>query len=102
MHTDLVTADSARVRLARIGGDALLGGELGQGLQLRIGPSIRYADAQRDSTTLAGQPLVLAADAFEPQVHAGGAARLAFDLSDSPINPRQGFRLKLMPLPTPG
>ncbi|MEL6614474.1 MAG: BamA/TamA family outer membrane protein [Bacteroidota bacterium] len=93
--TPQVGVDFARVDIARLQGDALLGGELGQNLRIYAGPSVRYADAQRDTSDFVtpGAPgFTLAPEAFDPQVHAGGAARLTLDLASGGVNPRQGFR----------
>ncbi|MEM6327910.1 MAG: BamA/TamA family outer membrane protein, partial [Bacteroidota bacterium] len=93
--TDLAAPDSARVRLAQIRGDALFGGSLGQSLRLRLGPSARYADVERD-TAAVGVPIVqLPGDPFAPQLHTGAAGRLTLDLTDSAINPRQGLEVDL-------
>lgn len=94
--TRLVAPDLARVRLAQIRGEALLGGGLGENLRLRAGPSVRYVDVQGEDDGFVGAPLLgLTESSFDPQLHVGGAARLTLDLTDSPINPRQGFELDL-------
>ena len=91
--TRLVDQEFARTQLARIGGQALLGGELGQGLRFSIGPTVRYADARRDTLQGAGFPQsTLAPEAFEAQAHAGAAARLTLDLASGGVNPQQGVR----------
>ena len=93
--TPLADVDLARVQLARIGGQALLGGELGQGLRFALGPAVRYTDVRRDTSGFVGPgvPLsTLAPEAFDPQLHAGGAARLTLDLASGGVNPRQGVR----------
>ncbi|OZC04261.1 hypothetical protein BSZ36_15485 [Rubricoccus marinus] len=90
----LEDVDLARVNLAQIRGEALLGGELGQGLRLRLGPSVRYADAQiGDTPTVAS--MQLSPEAFEPQVHAGGAGSLTLDLASGGINPKRGVKLSV-------
>ena len=82
--------------LARLGARAGLGVSLGESLQLVIGPSVRYADATRDSLQAAAGPIsTLPDEAFEAQLHGGGYARLAASTVDSPSNPRQGLRFAL-------
>ncbi|MEM1054664.1 MAG: BamA/TamA family outer membrane protein [Bacteroidota bacterium] len=93
-ETDLIAQDLARVQLAQVRGEVLLGGALSQSLRLRVGPSARYVDVQRDTVESAGAPvLMLPVSTFDAQLHAGGAARLTLDLTDSRINPRQGIEL---------
>ncbi len=82
--------------LAQLGARAGLGVSLGESFQLVVGPSVRYADATRDSLQSAAGPIsLLPAESFEAQLHGGGYARLAASTTDSPTNPRQGLRFAL-------
>ena len=92
--TRALDQEFARVQLAQVRGKALLGGEVGESLQIRLGPAVRYADVQTPDTSLAAVAR-LAGSVFDPQLHAGGAASLSLDLADNASNPRQGFRLHL-------
>ncbi len=89
----------ARVDLARVQARAGLGTPIGQGVRLVLGPTARYADAQRGEITALPDdgpvPTERLPDrAFEPQAHAGGFARLELTTVDRAVNPRQGIRLE--------
>ena len=93
-ETLLIDPDDARIQLARVQGDALLGGQLGERFRFVAGPSLRYADARRDTTGFVPEAIAgLPADAFSAQFHAGGAARLSIGTVLPGINPRQGVRI---------
>ncbi len=92
--TESVDGDLARVNLARVAARAGVNVPVGARFRLTAGPSVRYADASRDS--LAGAPVSQLPDAsFDPQTHAGGFARLAVSTADDLLNPRQGLRLEV-------
>ena len=82
--------------LARLQARAGVGVPIGEAFQLVIGPSVRYADATRDSVqTVAGPLSLLPDEAFDSQLHAGAYARLAATTVDDMVNPRQGLRFAL-------
>ncbi len=93
-----IAPDLARVDLARIQARAGLGTPIGQGVRLVVGPTARYADAQRDSLVVLSDGGLaptsrLPESAFDARAHAGGFARLELTTADRPVNPRQGVRL---------
>ncbi len=84
-----------RVDLARAQVDAGFGGNLGQGLRLVAGPSVRYADVARGDSLVATPVDVLAASqpgVYDPVLHAGAFARLSLSTAFGGANPRQGLR----------
>ena len=110
-----IPSDSATVRIARVQAEALLGGDLGQGLRFVAGPAVRYADAAYDGVFDPDRPPPppepgpvgplspldrlygadgSGADAFRAQLHAGGAARAVVTTVSDPANPRQGLTLR--------
>ena len=91
--TEPVAGELARVNLARVAARAGLGVPVGESFQLSVGPSVRYADASRDSLARFAPTSRLPDAAFDAQTHAGGFARLAASTADDPVNPRQGLRL---------
>ena len=91
--TEPVAGELARVDLARVAARAGLGVPVGESFQLSVGPSVRYADASRDSLARFAPTSRLPDAAFDAQTHAGGFARLAASTADDPVNPRQGLRL---------
>ena len=83
-----------QANLARVQARAGVGIPIGESFRLVVGPSVRYADATRDSLQTATGPIsLLPEDSFSSQVHAGGYARLAASTVDDVLNPRQGLRL---------
>ena len=84
-----------RVDLARAQVDAGFGGNLGQGLRLVAGPSVRYADAARGDS-LASTPVdglaLSQPGVYDPVLHAGAFARLSLTTAFGGANPQQGFR----------
>ena len=94
------TADTDGVfteaNLARLQLRAGVGIPIGEAFQLTVGPSVRYADATRDSIQTASGPLsLLPGEAFDSMLHAGAYARLVASTADDPVNPRQGLRFAL-------
>ena len=94
------TADAAgplvEGNLARLSARAGLGVSLGEAFHLVVGPSVRYADATRDSLQTASGPIaLLPEESFDAQTHGGAYARLAASTADNPVNPRQGLRVAL-------
>ena len=89
-----ISGADARVDIARVQADVLLGGEVGEGVRFTLGPTVRYADAGLD-TTQAQLPAFqrLPMQELEGQVHAGGLARLSVSTTDAVLNPRQGLLL---------
>ena len=93
-----VTNDEARLDLARATLDVGLGGGLGTGFSLFAGPSVRYADARRDTTLRifsdGRDALGLLEADYSPTAHAGAFAEMRYVTNDA-VNPRQGFALGL-------
>ena len=93
----VVTDEQARIDLATARLDVGLGGGFGTGFRLSAGPSLRYADARRDTTLLqiGGNDVLGLSDAdYEATAHAGGFLELGYTTNDAP-NPRQGVAVRL-------
>ena len=89
-----LSPDLARINIARVQADALVGGLVGRGVRLTVGPTVRYADAGLDEEQLALPALAAIPEPDRrPQLHAGGLGRLSVVTTDAVLNPRQGLQL---------
>lgn len=89
-----VSADSFRVRMARLTVEPVLERRLPRALHAWVGPTLRYAQPDADSTrylTAAGLP----ARDLDPQLLAGLVAGLRVDAVDREDRPTQGGRFVL-------
>ena len=94
--TAAIDGEFARIDIARAQVDAGFGGNVGEGLRLVGGPSVRFADVSRGDPLVATPLDVLAAgdpDVLDPQLHAGAFARLSLSTVYGGVNPQQGFSL---------
>ena len=78
--------------LARVQARAGLASDVGQGVRVTGGPSVRYADASRDPFAI-GPIAALPASSFDGQLHLGPFVEATLTAVDRAVNPRQGVRL---------
>jgi hypothetical protein len=93
--TPFIDGEFARIDVARAQVDAGFGGDLGEGLRLVAGPTVRFADVSRGDSLVTTPLDALAAsdsDVLDPQLHAGAFARLSLSTVYGGVNPQQGFQ----------
>jgi len=83
--------EAARLDLAQARLAVGLGRDLGQGLRLVAGPTVRYVDPEAPTIGFAGNAGVDFSD--DARLHAGGFARLTVSTADALVNAQQGVRL---------
>jgi hypothetical protein len=85
--------DQYRLRVARVRAEADYVHRVADEIELRVGPTLSYADVRADSTGFASLPASgLADEDFEPMLHGGATGTLELARVDDAVNPRLGLR----------